>query len=251
MAARDDSGHRRAILEQDDERGRILRPPDRLEPAEIALRGAEFAGTPRASTSLRAERRSAAPRYGDQRRHRRLGMRDVDDALVDRDAGAEREHQHRDDEAPEVELAAVAERVVLVGRLACAARRPHISSSWLAESTTLCTPSVSMADEPVIAAATNFDTAMPRFAASAMTSVRLCVGAHGARKLHATRTRTRDAGGERSGEIVDETREGHGRPLRSRPLRIRCVRCGSRGRRRRGRFRASSRSASGAGRRSG
>jgi hypothetical protein len=47
----------------------------------------------------------------------------------------------------------------------------------LVQSTTLWTPSVSIADEPVIAAATNFDTAIPRFAASAMTSVRvLAVG---------------------------------------------------------------------------
>jgi hypothetical protein len=43
----------------------------------------------------------------------------------------------------------------------------------LVESTTLCTPSVSIADDPVIAAATNLDTAMPRFATSAMTIVRL------------------------------------------------------------------------------
>ncbi len=41
------------------------------------------------------------------------------------------------------------------------------------QSTTLWTPSVSIADEPVIAAATNFETAMPRLARSAMTSVRL------------------------------------------------------------------------------
>src|SRR5690348_6037238 len=58
-----------------------------------------------------------------------------------------------------------------------AACRPHISSSWLVESTTLCTPSVSIAEDPVIAAATNFDTAMPRLARRATTSVRvLAVG---------------------------------------------------------------------------
>ena len=48
-----------------------------------------------------------------------------------------------------------------------------MSNSWFVESTTLWTPSVSIADEPVIAAATNFDTAMPRLATSAMTSVRV------------------------------------------------------------------------------
>src|SRR4051794_12545952 len=76
------------------------------------------------------------------------------------------------------------------GFFAC--RRPHIRSSWLVESTTLCTPSVSIAEEPVIVAATNLDTAMPRFAANAMTRVRvLAVGAlisavslSGARSLH-------------------------------------------------------------------
>jgi hypothetical protein len=71
-------------------------------------------------------------------------MPDVDDALVDRDPRAERDW-----------------------------RRPQMSSSWLALSTRLCTPSVSIADEPVIAAATNLETAMPRFAASAMIRVRL------------------------------------------------------------------------------
>jgi hypothetical protein len=43
----------------------------------------------------------------------------------------------------------------------------------LVESTTLWTPSVRRADEPVIAAATNFDAAIPRFASRAMTSVRV------------------------------------------------------------------------------
>ena len=52
-------------------------------------------------------------------------------------------------------------------------RRPQISSSWLVELTTLWTPSVSIADEPVIAAATNLDTAMPRLAPNAISSVRL------------------------------------------------------------------------------
>ena len=93
----------------------------------------------------------------------------MDDAFVDRHAGAEREHQHGDDEAPEIELAAVTERDELSGGF-FASRRPHISSSWLVESTTLWTPSVSIAEEPVIAAATNFETAMPRLAPNAITA---------------------------------------------------------------------------------
>src|SRR5689334_16645743 len=47
--------------------------------------------------------------------------------------------------------------------------------SWLVLSTTLWTPSVSIADEPVIAAATNFEAAIPRFASRATTRVRVLV----------------------------------------------------------------------------
>jgi hypothetical protein len=42
----------------------------------------------------------------------RLGMADVLDAFVEGHAAAEPEDQHRDDQAPEVELLAVAERVL-------------------------------------------------------------------------------------------------------------------------------------------
>src|SRR3569833_3406399 len=52
-------------------------------------------------------------------------MGDVDDPFVDGNTRAEREYQHRDHEAPEVELAAVAERVVLIGRLLSLAPAPH------------------------------------------------------------------------------------------------------------------------------
>jgi hypothetical protein len=49
----------------------------------------------------------------------------VDDALVDRYPGTEREDEDRDDEAPEVEFAAVSEGVIFVGRLARLAAPPH------------------------------------------------------------------------------------------------------------------------------
>jgi hypothetical protein len=39
----------------------------------------------------------------------------MEDAFVDRHARAEREHHHRDDETPEIQLAAIAERVGRVG----------------------------------------------------------------------------------------------------------------------------------------
>ena len=54
----------------------------------------------------------------DRRLAHRLGVEDMDDALVDRDARAEREDEQRDDERPEVDLAALAERMSPVGRLA-------------------------------------------------------------------------------------------------------------------------------------
>ena len=146
------------------------------EPAELALGLPEF-----------LERREGRPAFeqegdeqhdiGDDRRHRLLGIGDVDDAFVDRHAGAEREHQDGDDEAPEIELAAVAERVDAC-RPACAtAWRPHISSSWLVESTTLWTPSVSIADEPVIAAATNLDDGDAEVGAEARSAACGCCGA--------------------------------------------------------------------------
>src|SRR5215210_1442707 len=49
------------------------------------------------------------------------------------------------------------------------ARRPPINSStWLVESATECTPSANIADEPVMAAATNLLTPIPKFAANAV-----------------------------------------------------------------------------------
>ena len=52
---------------------------------------------------------------GNQGINGRLRVSDVQDAFVNRHACAEREDQHGDDEAPEIELAAVTERVQLVG----------------------------------------------------------------------------------------------------------------------------------------
>jgi hypothetical protein len=43
-------------------------------------------------------------------------IEDVEDALVDREPRAGREDQDRDDEAPEIKLAPVTERMLLVGR---------------------------------------------------------------------------------------------------------------------------------------
>ena len=98
---RNDPGHRRAILKQHDERRRVLRTADGLNPAEIAF------GLPELLERL--DRRPAFEQegheqhaVGDERRHRLFGMRNVEDAFIDRDAGAERKHQHRNHEAPEI-----------------------------------------------------------------------------------------------------------------------------------------------------
>ena len=83
------------------------------------------------------------------------------DALVQRDTGAEREDEQRNDEAPEVELATVAQRVELVGWL----RRPvesiqqenlgaGIDDEGMA--------SLAMAELPVRPLATNFVDATRR-----------------------------------------------------------------------------------------
>ncbi len=59
------------------------------------------------------------------RRHRGFRMGDVDDAFVDRNARAKRKDEHGDDEAPEIELAAVAEGMELVGRALGCTAAPH------------------------------------------------------------------------------------------------------------------------------
>ena len=80
----------------------------------------------------RLQRRPAFEQEGDQqhdigndRRNRLFGVGDVDDAFVDRHARAEREDQHRDDEAPEIKLAPVTEGMKLVGRPLRRAAAPH------------------------------------------------------------------------------------------------------------------------------
>ena len=97
----------------------------------------------------------------------RLGVADLVDALVDReDAAAEEDHQ-RDDEGVEVDLAPVAERVPGIGR-PLGPLHPDEQQDWLAVSTTECTPSASIAVEPVSAPPTNFAAAMARLAPAAV-----------------------------------------------------------------------------------
>ena len=96
-------------------------------------------------------------------------MPDLLHALVQREQPAGGEQHQRDEEAVDVAVAAVAERVLAASAARRAERPPRSSSPWLPESTTECTPSASIDDEPVIANATNLITAMPRLAPSAAT----------------------------------------------------------------------------------
>jgi hypothetical protein len=112
-----------AILQEDDEGGRVLGAAHRLEPAERAFGGAELLEGGEGRAALEQEG-DGEHRISDHRRHRMLGLEHVDHALVDRDSGAQGKYQNGDDEAPEIELAPVAERVVFVGGLARLAPAP-------------------------------------------------------------------------------------------------------------------------------
>jgi hypothetical protein len=85
----------------------------------------------------------------------RLRPADVLDALVRRNAGASGEHQQGDDEAPEVQLAAIAEWMHRVRRLAGTAQAVQ-QQEFIQVSTSECTPSLSMAELPEMPAAMNW-----------------------------------------------------------------------------------------------
>ena len=105
----------RAVLEQDHERRRVLAPPRRLQEALLALLAPEF---------LEGDPPGGALEDEGQREHHVVhggsgdgfGMTNVEDPLVDGNARAQREDGEGDHEAPEVDLAAVAEGVRLVRR---------------------------------------------------------------------------------------------------------------------------------------
>ena len=109
------AGDRRAVLEQHREHRRILAALHRFDHAALAARAAELA--------IGREPRRAFEEQRD-REHHIIDVRVLDlgrvaqmaDALVERKPGAGREHQQRDDEAPEIDLLAVAERKARVGR---------------------------------------------------------------------------------------------------------------------------------------
>ena len=117
---RDENAHQRgAVFEEHDKGGWILAAPEGFIITQPALCRLELA--------KREQPGCAIDHKGDgqdQVVHRlvldRLGMKDVVDAFVDRDHGAQGEHQDRDDETPEVELAAIAKRMLDI----CAPVRP-------------------------------------------------------------------------------------------------------------------------------
>ena len=106
---------RRRVLEEDGEQARVLAVVDggdgarapRLRPAERAPGDAEGEAL--------EDRGEGEHDVVDGRALERRRVLDVGDALVDGHAAADAEDAHGDDEAPEVDLHAVAERVVLVG----------------------------------------------------------------------------------------------------------------------------------------
>ena len=96
----------------------------------------------------------------------RLGLVQLVHALVDREQAAHAEQHQRDDEAPEVDRLAVAERMSAVGGLR-PLRRPHSSSPWLPQSANEWIASASIDDEPVKIAPAVLASAIAKLAPSA------------------------------------------------------------------------------------
>ncbi len=114
-AGNDDADHRGTVLEQNEESRRVLAPPHRLEIAERAFRFVEF--TPRDPPGAAFEDERAAEHDVVHCGMRdRLRVEQVQNSFDDGGAGADREDQQRDHEAPEIELPAVAERMAIVRR---------------------------------------------------------------------------------------------------------------------------------------
>jgi hypothetical protein len=88
------------------------------------------------------------------------------DSFVERYARPQCKHQKCDDEAPEVELTAVTEWMTQVGRLT-SAFHPVKDEQLVDGVPTECTPSLSMAELPMKAAATNLIAAIARLATRA------------------------------------------------------------------------------------
>ena len=96
----------------------------------------------------------------------RLGRLQLVHALVDREQAAHAEQHQGDDEAPEVDRLAVAERMV-AARAAPPSRMPQSRSPWLAQSAYEWIASASIDDEPVKIAPPVLASAIRKFAPSA------------------------------------------------------------------------------------
>ncbi len=97
-----------AVFQQHGERGGVLAAAEGFEVAQRTLGGAELAQRDPPRGALEHDR-DAEHDVADQVVGGRLGIADVLDAFVGRYTGAGREHQQCHDEAPEVQLAPVAE----------------------------------------------------------------------------------------------------------------------------------------------
>src|SRR3546814_39186 len=107
----DQAGERGRILEQDDEIGGILGMADRRPPAHPPLACRKFAQREIPRRAFHQES-DAEDDVVERCAGHLLGLDDVEPAFVDRYARADREDQDRDDERPEIQFAAIAERVI-------------------------------------------------------------------------------------------------------------------------------------------
>ena len=106
---------RRRVLEEDGEQARVLAVMDGGDGTAPAPRRPAERAPGDAEREALEDRREGEHHVVDGRALERRRVLDVGDALVDGHAAADAEDAHGDDEAPEVDLHAVPERVVLVG----------------------------------------------------------------------------------------------------------------------------------------
>ena len=157
----------RNILQQHDRQLRRLGVPDELEPAVVAAHAIGLAHGGAQRERLEHHRHDAAPAIGSHGVFQRVRMRELVDALVDREHPADAEQDDGDHERVDVPLAAVAERMLRVGLALRRRRPPRSSSTWLPVSATECTASASIEADPETAHAMNLVIAIPRFASIA------------------------------------------------------------------------------------
>ena len=134
--------------------------------AALSARLVDFDAGRRASTPLPATMPNDEHADRPPPLPQRLGVLQFVHAFVDREHAADAEQHQRDEERPEIDRLAIAQRIVRRRRRA-AWRMPSSSRSWLPQSASECTVSASIAPEPVMNAATPLVTKIAKFAPSA------------------------------------------------------------------------------------